>query len=352
MSQSQHTAFKELPLVDISGLFSENFNQRKNTANQLDKAAREAGFLYITGHGIPEQSIETIKQCAKSFFALPESVKQETYIGNSTNHSGYVPMGEERFYNSNKIDAKESFDIGFDLDDLSFARPMLGKNQWPEITNFKHVVKTYYDQILELSKVLFRGFAIALNLPEDTFSQYLHRPANQLRMIHYFNSNDNEVDQQGIGAHTDYEFFTILLPTSPGLQVLNGAGQWIDAPILPGAFVMNIGDMMEIITNGQYVATTHRVKRVMEERYSFPMFCNLDYDTLVQPLPELCPEAVSRYKPVVCGEHLFAQTIQTFQYLQKRVANGEIALPKDSLNLSSFGHGLNIPSPPPVSRGH
>ncbi len=335
---SPHTAFKALPIVDISGLFSEDKESRQAAANALDKAAREAGFLYLTGHGVSDESIEALKRSAKTFFAQTEAFKSSVYIGNSVNHSGYVPMGEEQFYGSSKIDAKESYDVGFELTDLTHQRPMLGPNQWPELANFREGVQGYYEQVLALSKKLFSGFSLALGLEEDYFAPYLKAPANQLRLIHYFHNSEQQEDRPGIGAHTDYEFFTILLPTSPGLQVLNGAGEWIDAPIVPGAFVVNIGDMMEILSNGEYVATSHRVKKVREERYAFPMFCNLDYDTKVEPLEKFRKTHTKKYSPVICGEHLFAQTIQTFKYLQKKVAKGDIELPSGAIDLSSFGN--------------
>src|SRR5690606_39428550 len=98
-------------------------------------------------------------------------------------------------------------------------------------------------------------------------------------------SSDLEVqDAEGIGAHTDYECFTLLLPTAPGLQVLNKTGEWIDIPLIENTLVMNIGDMMEILSNGKYLATKHRVKKVSEERYSFPLFCACNYDTVIEPV--------------------------------------------------------------------
>ncbi|WP_286806783.1 2OG-Fe(II) oxygenase family protein, partial [Marinimicrobium sp. UBA4209] len=145
-------------------------------------------------------------------------------------------------------------------------------------------------------------------------------------------------DTPGIGAHTDYECFTILKPTAPGLEVLNGAGEWIDVPLQDDAFVINIGDMMEALSNGAFVATSHRVRKVAEERYSFPMFCNLDYDTVIEPLPELVSDdQPPRYEPLIAGEHLYAQTIQTFEYLKQRLARGELELPEGAKGLSSFG---------------
>jgi isopenicillin N synthase-like dioxygenase len=119
--------------------------------------------------------------------------------------------------------------------------------------------------------------------------------------------------------------------------VLNGAGEWIDAPPIADTFVLNIGDMLELWTNGEFVATTHRVRKVQQERYSFPLFFSVDYHTRVTPLPRfVTPERPAR-PGLVAGEHLFAQTAQTFSYLKQRVAAGETALPSGALGLSSFG---------------
>jgi isopenicillin N synthase-like dioxygenase len=200
-------------------------------------------------------------------------------------------------------------------------------------------VKAYYDAAFALSNVLFRGFALALGLPEDSFTQYVTTPPSQLRLVHYPFSPEAPADRPGIGAHTDYECFTILLPTADGLEVMNGAGEWIDAPVMPGAFVINIGDMMEVLSNGNFVATMHRVRKVTQERYSFPLFCACDYDTVIAPMPALVPPgSTSKYAPVVCGEHLYAQTMQTFFYLKQQLTDGMLSLPDGARALSSFGH--------------
>lgn len=329
---SGHTAFKTLPVVDISLLFSEKPRDRFLAAKALDQAVKDAGFFYLKGHKIDPALIRDLKAAAKGYFAQDISTKMSHYIGLSENHTGYVPQGEEQFYsergNLSPPDLKEAYDIGPDSPSLMARFVSQAQTQWPESALFKSAVKRYYQAMLNLSRILFKGFALALNLAEDSFTRHFSSPPSQLRLIHYFdNPNASEADS-GIGAHTDYEFFTILLPTSPGLQVLNGANEWINVPLLDDCFVINIGDMMELVSNGRYIATSHRVRKVREERYAFPFFCSLDYDTLVQPIKSLMGEGESaKYEPLICGDHLLAQTMQTFRYLKERRLLGDIYLP-------------------------
>ena len=213
---------------------------------------------------------------------------------------------------------------------------MLGPNQWPDLPGMSATVNAYYDAVLAFGKVLLQGFAMALGEPVDCFDAMATKAPSQLRLIHYPH-DPSAMDRPGIGAHSDYEVFTLLKPTKPGLEVLNGAGEWIDAPPMDGAFIVNIGDMMEIWSNGAFVATTHRVRKVAEERYSFPLFFNVDYDTEVKPLPQFAsPDGVDR-PALRAGEHLFAQTAQSFAYLRRRIESGELVLPEGSLRLNQFG---------------
>lgn len=328
-------AFQTIPIIDISGLFSALEADRARVAREIETAAREVGFFYITGHGIPEDARLKLRAAATRFFDQPLEAKMDAYIGKSVNHSGYVPEGEEVFA-SGKIDAKEAFDVGFDYQGPPTGG-MLGPNLWPELPGFKAEVADYYDRVQRLSRVLFRGFAMALRLPEDFFDDKLTAPPAQLRLIHY-PYNPDAVDAEGIGAHTDYECFTILYSTAPGLEVMNGEGQWIDAPPLEGGFIINISDMIETWSNGEFVATSHRVRKVAEERYSFPFFATCDYPTAVEPLPPFVSEtSPARYPRIVSGEHLFAQTAQTFAYLKERIARGEASLPEGAIGLSSYG---------------
>jgi isopenicillin N synthase-like dioxygenase len=329
--------FHSIPVIDIAGLRSPAQEKRLAVAEQIRAAARDVGFFYVAGHGIPQSARDGLLAAAKRFFDQSLATKMESYIGRSVNHSGYVPEGEEVFV-AGKVDKKEAYDVGYDAPPgTPSTATMLGPNLWPDLPGFRAEVAAYYAQVEAMARTLFRGFALAIGIDEQAFEAKLTQPPSQLRMIHYPYDAD-AVDGEGIGAHTDYECFTILFSTAPGLEVMNGAGEWIDAPPIPDCFIINISDMMETWTNGAFIATSHRVRKVAEERYSFPYFAACDYWTVVEPLEAyVSADSPARYPRIISGEHLYAQTAQTFGYLKKRIAAGEAALPADAKALSSFG---------------
>ncbi|MDT7632504.1 MAG: hypothetical protein QOI50_4434 [Pseudonocardiales bacterium] len=333
------SSFTEVPMIDISGLRSADPARRRRVVDELGAASREVGFCYLTGTGVAAELFDDLLSATKRFFALPLETKMRHYIGNSSCHRGYVPEGEEVF-SGGTVDRKEAFDTGLDLPaddpDHLAGNPLLGPNQWPELPGFAAAVSAYYAEVLDLGRLLLTAFALTLGEPPESFQRVVTKPPSQLRLIHYPFDPDAR-DSVGIGAHTDYECFTLLKPTAPGLEVLNGAGDWIDVPPRPDAFVLNIGDMLETWTNGEFVATTHRVRKVREERYSFPLFFCVDYDTTVAPLARFVRSGRPARPAVLAGEHLFAQTAQSFGYLKRRIAAGELTLPDGALALSSFG---------------
>jgi isopenicillin N synthase-like dioxygenase len=333
-----------IPIVDISALYGSHAGARLATAQQLGAAARSAGVLYVTGHGLPPALFDELLVQTKQFFALPVEQKMQVYIGNSRNHRGYVPEGEEVFAGGTK-DAKEAYDLARDLppDDPDFLAgiPLLGPNQWPQDPGFQSGISRYYEAAFAVGRALIGGFAQALGEESDFFEQFLYKPPSQLRLIHYpFNAD--AADTPGIGAHTDYECFTLLRSTSPGLEILNEKGVWIDAPPVENAFVVNIGDMFELWTNGEFVATSHRVRKVCEERYSFPLFFSVDYHTRIKPMARFVTPNRPDRAEVAAGDHLYAQTAQTFTYLRQRLERGELTLPESSAALSSFGQQAKL----------
>lgn len=320
-----------LPLIDISGLSSDRLEDRLGVARELDRACTESGFVYIRGEQFDRALFDRLLERAKLYFALDHETKMKSYIGLSENHSGYVPVGEEQF-GVGTYDLKEAVDVNYDYPFAEGRRPLLGPNLWPDMPGFREDVQAYYQHIKSIGLQLFRAFALALGLEENHFDAHLRHPPSQLRLIHYpFDAG--ATDRPGIGAHTDYECFTLLFATAPGLQVVSKEGEWVDVPLIDGTMVMNIGDMMEVLSNGRYVATKHRVKKVPEERYSFPLFFSCDYDYEIAPV---VPDEAPRYRPLKGGQHLYNQTAQTFAYLKRRIANGELVL-DDPLPLDSFG---------------
>jgi isopenicillin N synthase-like dioxygenase len=332
------------PLIDVSSLRQGDVPAMMATAAALGRAARSSGFLYVTGHGIPAELFQGLVEAAKGFFAQPLTRKMQVYIGNSRNHRGYVPEGEEVFAGGSK-DAKESYDCAIDLPaedpDYLAGNPLLGPNQWPDLPGFRAAVSAYYAATFELGRVLMRGFALALGEEPTMFEPMLTKPPSQLRMIHYPHDATGQ-DRPGIGAHTDYECFTLLRSTAPGLEVLDAEGTWLDAPPLDDAYVVNIGDMLELWTNGEFVATSHRVRRVQQERYSFPLFFAVDYQTRIAPLPNFVSRGTAVRTPLVAGEHLFAQTARTFGYLKQRLQRGELRLPAPPLESAGFGQQVRL----------
>ena len=183
---------------------------------------------------------------------------------------------------------------------------------------FRDAVYGYYEAILALGHALFRGFALALDLPEDFFEDKIDKPMAQLRVI-YYPPRQGPPDPQrlGIGAHTDYECFTVLAQRDPGLQVQNVAGEWIEAPPVPDTFVVNIGDTLAMWTNDRFISTVHRVISPTDrKRFSLPFFFGLNHDTVVRCL-ESCmgPGNPPRHAPVTAGDVTVSNITAAYTYL-------------------------------------
>lgn len=312
---------QSLPLIDVSGIQSADPRTRRAIADKIGQAAREIGFFRITGHGIDPQLIERAYHEAERFFAMPDAFKRRYYIGLSSNHRGYVPFTEKGDYPDEVNRSYEAFDLGLELpnDDPDYlaGNRLLGPNVWPQLSGFKQTISAYYDQISALGRAISAALELHLGLPAGAMTRHMTKPISQLRLLHYVRQSD-KVDTQSVnmGAHTDYECLTLLHTRNAGLQVMTAEGNWIDVPVDHRVYVVNIGDMLEAWTNGQFRSTPHRVLNLRPERFSMPYFVAANHDTLIQPFPELLGGAAPQYTPFQAGAHLERMLVRDFPYLR------------------------------------
>ncbi|CAK5284499.1 unnamed protein product, partial [Mycena citricolor] len=332
-TQSESGPFREIPVIDLAEITNADPIIRQALVDQVTGACREVGFFYVKNHGIPNEVFVRTLAAMRQFFDLPLEDKLEeleftclflafspfAQVENSKtpNFKGYSPLLSGNNDPNGAGDVQEGFEFGFEpMDDSSLFNAaesqgiMSGANIWPTgLPEFRAAALNYYHHALALGRQLFPLFALALNLPEDFFADKTRKSAALMRLLHYppqFGEIDNRTI--GIGAHTDWECFTILWqePGIQALQVLNSSKEWIDAPPLEGTLVINLGDELARWTNDVFTSTVHRaINRSGVRRYSIPLFFGTDYDVrLVVRLPPICcrrqftPSDCSRFPAV------------------------------------------------------
>ena len=325
----------EIPVIDVGALFGDDHADRLRVADALDDACRNTGFFYVVNHRVPSATIDGARAAMQDFFTLPLEAKMALDIAKIQRHRGYVPLGGLYADPAAAPDLQEGYEVSLELadDDPDYlaGNIMYGPNVWPAaLPSFRPAIYGYFERVLDLGHSLFRAFAMALDLPDDFFEDKIDKPMAQLRLI-YYPPRDGPVDpnQIGIGAHTDYECFTILWQDDAGgLQVGHRAGDWVEAPPIPGTFVVNIGDMMMRWTNGRFVSTPHRVINTADRaRYSMPFFFGANYGTVVRTLPGCTgPDNPARYPPTNCG--LWTESMITDAYEYRRAHRGTVPNPE------------------------
>lgn len=313
-----------LPVVDLGPLRSGDRVAIRRTADAMGAAAREVGFFYIENHGVPLSMIRSAYEAAEEFFALPDPVKRAYYIGESLNHRGYVPFTEKGDYADEVNRNYEAFDLALDLprDDPDYlaGNLLLGPNVWPSVPGFRERIGAYYAAISEVGRRIAGALELHLELPEGELTRQMTKPISQLRLLHYVRARATaSVKSVNMGAHTDYECLTLLHQRQPGLQVMTRADEWVDVPVRPECYVINIGDMLEAWTNGAFRSTPHRVLNLSPERFSMPYFVAANYDTVIRPFPSLISTGnPSKYEPFKAGLHLERMLLRDFPYLRER----------------------------------
>lgn len=318
--RAKRQSFDKIPVVDIAPLL--DGRDPNKVAGEIGWALANAGFMYVKNHGIAEAVVENAFLKTKAFFNLPETEKTKLHVSRSGQTlRGYIePFGENTDPEKTK-DLKECFDIGPESEPDC---PFFGANPWPDealAPGFRDAVYLYHEEMKRLSMVILSGIARSLDLAPDFFEAKMQRPISIQRLLHY-PPQTGLVDESiiGIGAHTDYGSLTILAQDDVGgLQVMNRDGQWVEGTPIPGTFVINIGDLLQRLTNDKYLANLHRVVNTSgRERYSIPFFIDADYDAEFAPLPScISQDNPARYQAVTCGAHKFGRFVQSYPHLQK-----------------------------------
>jgi isopenicillin N synthase-like dioxygenase len=268
------------PIVSLAGMYSPHLPDRARVADAFRAACLDKGFLYITDHGVPETLRQSVFDEARRFFALPEERKAEVHYGKSPSRRGWEPLRGQVLEAGAPPDLKEGFYLGNDspAEDGHLVQGLFthAPNQWPsDLPGFRETMDAYTARMEALCALTMRALALALYLPEDHFDAFCRGAISNLKLLHYPPQPANPLpDEKGCGAHTDYGAITYLLQDDVGgLQVWDQEIGWIDAPPVPGAYVLNLGDLIARWTNDRFRSTLHRViNRSGRERYSVPFF--------------------------------------------------------------------------------
>lgn len=283
-----------LPVLDFRR-FAAAAQERSAFLDELRSAARDVGFFYLVGHGIEQELIDDVLKLSRRFFALPDADKLEIEMVNSPHFRGYNRVGQE--LTRGQRDWREQVDIGSEAPALPRDpeapawKRLQGPNQWPTaLPELEPVLLHWQEELTALSTRLLKAFAIAIEQDENVFEAiYAGTPNHLIKIIRYPGRDFTETEQ-GVGAHKDSGFLTLLLQEKQkGLQVESAEG-WIDAEPVRGTFVVNIGELLEMATDGYLKATVHRVVTppAGTDRLSVAFFLGAPFDAEI-PLLELAP---------------------------------------------------------------
>lgn len=286
-----------VPLIDLAGA------PPAQLARSIDEVLCGSGFFGIVGHGVPREVVAAAFDAGHRFFALAEAEKQRWHIDGWPLKRGFDPIGWQSLDPANPPDVKESFYLGVEA---------IGPNQWPDeslVPGFRAAMEAYSAACEALARRLMGLFETALRLPGGHFDGFMRLPTCTTRLLHYPPQPATALHGQiGCGAHTDWGALTLLAQDDAGgLQVRGRGGEWINVAPVEGAFVVNIGDLMQRWTNNRWPSTLHRVinRRSGRDRWSIAYFFDLDASAVITPLPS-CTSATNppKYGPITAGEHL------------------------------------------------
>ena len=312
---------ESIPNFDLQPLFSGNDAARVSLVQDIRTACLETGFFYIHNTCVEGSVIQQTLAAMKLFFDLPDDspVKQNIHNKHVNGLKGWTPIFEEPAYQKDTVAHLESFDISQELTPDQYKTVGIDPNVWPELPGYRDAVMKYNEQVTLLGRIISQVIAEILGVERDFISEHSGIKAPRtMRLLHY-PANDAPSDDHnvGIAAHTDFECFTIMNQTAPGLELTNVDGQWCEAPSDIGTFTIILGDMTERFSNGWLKATGHRVVNTSWTRYSMILFFAIDGDYTVEPLPHFVnKENPAQYDPVTQDEHIRREMDRANAYLQ------------------------------------
>ena len=307
---SRRLDFSEIPVVDLAPIIAGE--DRPEIITAIGKACREIGFIYIKNHGVPRQLVANMHEQAAKFFSLELEQKMSTVL--NPQMRGYLPLyylnhiGEER----QGTNHQEGFWIGHERP-LDPHRPLDGPNLWPGQTpQLKEVMLSYFSAVEHLAGIMQHCFAAALGLDSHFFDPLFDQPLTRLKINHYPPQYDpKQLNNIGVLPHSDSGGFTILWQDEiGGLEIQSKNGDWVLAPPIEDTFIINLGNIMQIWTNGEFSSTPHRViNRAGTDRYSIPLFVNPNHDSLIKPL---VGDPDTAFEPFSYGDYQRRQWRQIF----------------------------------------
>ncbi len=304
-------AARQIPVIDFGAVFAGAPGARERVAAELRHACENVGFFYALNHGVPEGLIERAFAAARRFHALPLADKLKLRL--NRNNIGYLPIGASvqgasTVHKATRPNQNESFfishDRGPDHPAVVAGTPLRGRNQWPEgMPDLRGDMMAYFDALGAMCSRMLPVFAMALDMPADFFAPLFgEEPHANLRFLHYPPQDRGEDNLFGQAPHTDNSFMTALARTDvPGLAVRLPSGEWFPPPLIPGTFLINLGNIMRRWSNDRFLSTPHGVLNDSgADRYSIAYFYSPDPDSVIECLPS-CVSADNppRYPPAV-----------------------------------------------------
>jgi isopenicillin N synthase-like dioxygenase len=284
---------------------------------RIGAAFERYGFVIVTDHGIPQPLIERFLAMFRQFFALPDGEKRRHHVAGGGGARGYTPFGIETAKGATHHDLKEFWHVGRELPDAHPLRRYMPANVWIEnLPGCRDLTLEMFDSFDRMGRRLLQPIARALSLPPDYFEDKVELGNSVLRVIHYPPMPPTPTESVRAGAHEDINVITLLLGAEePGLQVLTRQGQWLSVNPAPGSLVVNVGDMLQRLTNGALRSTSHRVvnpprERASHGRFSLPFFLHFNPDFEIRTLPGCIRDSRPDQFPV---------PITADEYLQERL---------------------------------